>query len=154
MHMPEFEHQQRLACSVEALFDFLTRPANQVRLSRPESQLTFLDPPDVIAPGHELEFEVRAYGTTQSVTHEIVAVERPRLILERMLHGPLEELEHEHLFEGTAREAVIVDRIRFTPPGGMIGLLLTEARLRKSFEESFAYRSRILEQLVAEGERT
>ena len=47
---------------------------------------------------------------------------------------------------------MLIDRVRFTPPGGMIGLLLTEARLRKSFDESFAYRRRVLEQLVAEGE--
>jgi ligand-binding SRPBCC domain-containing protein len=150
--MAEFEHQQRLACPVESLFDFLVRPVNQVRLSQPESRLTFLDPPQVIATGDELEFEVRAYGTTQSVVHEIVTVERPRLIVERMLHGPLEELEHEHLFESDANGTVLIDRIRFIPPGGMIGMLLTEARLRKSFEDSFAYRRRILEQLVAEGE--
>lgn len=149
--MPEYEHQQRLACSVESLFDYLTRPVNQVRLSQPESRLTFLDPPEVIASGDELEFEVRAYGTTQSVTHEIVTVERPHLILERMLHGPLEELEHEHRFESDAGGAVMIDRIQFVPPGGMIGLLLTEERLRKSFAESLAYRSRILEELVAEG---
>lgn len=150
--MAQYEHQQRLACSVESLFDFLTRPVNQVRLSQPESRLTFFDPPDVIASGDELEFEVRAYGTTQSVTHEIVTVERPRLIVERMLHGPLEELEHEHLFEPDADGAVLIDRIRFQPPGGMIGLLLTEDRLRKSFADSFAYRNRILEELVGEGE--
>jgi ligand-binding SRPBCC domain-containing protein len=150
--MPEFQHQQRLACSVESLLDFVSRPRNVVRLSQPESQLTFLDPPEVIAAGAELEFEVRAYGTTQSVVHEIITVERPRLILERMLHGPLEELEHEHRFTAVTDGTVLTDVIRFIPPGGMIGLLLTEARLRKSFEESFAYQRRILSQLVEEGE--
>jgi len=150
--VPEFEHQQRLACGVESLFDFLSRPKNVVRLSQPESQLTFIDPPDVVSSGIELEFEVRAYGTTQSVVHEIVTVDRPRLILERMLHGPLEELEHEHRFESDGAGSILIDRITFAPPGGMIGLLLTEARLRKSFEESFAYRRRILTQLVEEGD--
>lgn len=150
--MAEYEHQQRLPCRVESLFDFLARPANQVRLSQPESRLTFHDPPEVIAAGDELEFEVRAYGATQSVVHEIITVERPRLIVERMLHGPLEELEHEHLFEPDTGGTLLIDRIRFQPPGGMIGLLLTEARLRKSFDDSFAYRRQILERLVAEGE--
>ncbi|MFO1094271.1 MAG: hypothetical protein U0992_13335 [Planctomycetaceae bacterium] len=150
--MAEYEHQQRLGCSVEAVFDFLSRPANQLRLSQPESRLTFLDPPEVISAGDELEFEVRAYGTTQSIVHEIVTLERPRLIVERMVHGPLEELEHEHVFESREGLTVLIDRVRFKPPGGMIGLLLTEARLRKSFDESFAYRRRVLEQLVAEGE--
>ena len=149
--MAEFEHQQRLACPVEVVFDYLAKPVNQLRLSQPESRLTFIEPPEVIAAGIELEFEVRAYGTTQSVTHEIVTVDRPRLIVERMLHGPLEELEHEHHFLEDGDGTMLIDRIRFEPPGGMIGLLLTEARLRKSFEESFAYRRRALEQLVAEG---
>jgi ligand-binding SRPBCC domain-containing protein len=150
--MAEFEHQQRLDCDVESLFDFMSRPKNVVRLSQPESRLTFFDPPEIVTTGVELEFEVRAYGTTQSVTHEIVTVERPRLILERMLHGPLEELEHEHRFEADGDGAILIDLVRFQPPGGMIGLLLNEARLRKSFEESFAYRRRVLQQLVEEGE--
>src|SRR5262245_55502191 len=119
--MAEYEHQQRLGCSVEAVFDFLARPANQLRLSQPESRLTFLDPPEVISAGDELEFEVRAYRTTQSIVHEIVTLERPRLIVERMLHGPLEELEHEHLFESHNGSTVLIDRITFEPPGGMIG---------------------------------
>ena len=150
--MAEFEHQQRLDCPVEAVFDYLARPVNQLRLSQPESRLTFIEPPEVITSGIELEFEVRAYGTTQSIVHEIITVDRPRLIVERMLHGPLEELEHEHLFQIDGNGTVLIDRIRFVPPGGMIGLLLTEARLRKSFEDSFAYRRRVLQQLVEEGE--
>lgn len=150
--MPVFVHEQRLECRAEALFDFLIRPVNVLRLSQPESRLKFIDPPETITPGAELEFEVRAYGQPQSIVHEIIDVDPPRRILERMLHGPLEELEHEHLFETEGNIVRLVDRITFVPPKGLIGLLLTEARLQTSFEQSFAYRRRRLEQLVAEGE--
>ncbi len=150
--MPVFLHEQRLPCLAESLFEFLIRPANVLRLSQPESRLQFLEAPEVISPGDELEFEVRAYGQPQSIVHEIVEVERPRRILERMLHGPLEDLEHEHLFEPQGDGVLLIDRITFVPPKGLIGLLLTEARLQASFEQSFAYRRRRLEELVAEGE--
>ena len=150
--MPVFLHEQRLECRVETLFDFLIRPANVLRVSQPESRLQFIDAPEVISAGAELEFEVRAYGQPQSIVHEIIDVDPPRRILERMLHGPLEELEHEHLFEADGSGVRLIDRITFVPPKGLIGLLLTEARLQASFEQSFAYRQRRLEQLVAEGE--
>lgn len=150
--MAEFKHEQRLACPAETLFDFLSRPANVLRLSRPESKLTFVSAPEVLESGSEIEFEVHAYGMSQSVVHQIVAVERPRRILERMLHGPLEDLEHEHLFEANGRETLLVDVIRFEPPRGLLGLLLTEERLRRSFEQSFDFRRQALEELVARGE--
>jgi ligand-binding SRPBCC domain-containing protein len=149
--MPVFHHEQRLDCPPEALFEFLIRPANVLKLTPPENRLRFIDAPDVISPGLELEFEVRAFGQPQSIVHEIIDVERPRRILERMVHGPLEEFEHEHVFEADNGFVRLIDRIMFVPPKGLIGLLLTEARLMASFEQSFAHRRRLLEQFVAEG---
>jgi ligand-binding SRPBCC domain-containing protein len=149
--MPVFHHEQRLDCPADALFDFLVRPANVLKLTPPDNKLKFIDAPDVISPGIELEFEVRAYGQPQSIVHEIVDVDRPRRIFERMVHGPLEEFEHEHLFEADNGSVRLIDRVMFVPPKGLIGLLLTEARLLKSFEQSFDHRRRLLEQLVAEG---
>lgn len=149
--MAVFHHEQQLDCPADALFDFLIRPANVFKLTPPENRLKFIDAPEVISSGIELEFEVRAYGQPQTIVHEIIAVDRPRRIFERMLHGPLEEFEHEHLFEDDNGAVKLIDRITFVPPKGLIGLLLTEARLLKSFEESFAHRRRLLEQYVAEG---
>lgn len=150
--MAIFEHEQRLPCSVESLFNFMTRPENMVRLSLPESKLVFYSAPEVIQPGIELEFEVQAYGQAQSIVHEIVDVERPRRIFERMLHGPFEDLEHEHLFEGNENEAKLIDRITFTPPRGLLGVLLTEARVMASLQKSFDYRRSQLEALISQGE--
>jgi ligand-binding SRPBCC domain-containing protein len=150
--MAVFEHEQTLACEVEQIFDFLTRPANVARLALPENQLTFLSAPEVLAAGVELEFEIRAYGQRQSVVHEIVELDRPWRVLERMVHGPLEDWEHEHLFESGPEGARIVDRITFLPPRGLIGLLLTEERIVSSLERGFAHQRRLLEEFVARGE--
>jgi ligand-binding SRPBCC domain-containing protein len=122
-----------------------------LKLTPPENRLKFVDAPEVISPGIELEFEVRAYGQPQSIVHEVVDVDPPRRIFERMLHGPLEEFEHEHLFETDNGAVRLIDRIMFVPPRGLIGLLLTEARLMASFEQSFEHRRPLLEQFVAEG---
>jgi len=150
--MAVFEHEQTLPCDVERVFDFLTRPANVVRLSLPENELTFLTAPEVLTAGAELEFEIRAYGQRQSVVHEIVELDRPRRVLERMVHGPLEDWEHEHLFENSPEGARIVDRITFEPPRGLIGLLLTEQRIMSSLQRGFAHQRRLLEEFAARGE--
>jgi ligand-binding SRPBCC domain-containing protein len=150
--MAVFEHEQTLPCDVERVFDFLTRPANVARLALPENELTFLSAPEILAAGVEVEFEIRAYGQRQSIVHEIIEVERPRRVLERMLHGPLEDWEHEHLFESSPAGARVVDRISFQPPRGMIGLLLTEQRILASLERGFAHQRRLLEEFVARGE--
>ena len=150
--MAVFEHEQTLPCDVERVFDFLTRPANVARLALPENELTFLSAPEILAAGVEVEFEIRAYGQRQSIVHEIIEVERPRRVLERMLHGPLEDWEHEHLFESSPDGARVIDRITFLPPRGMIGLLLTEQRILASLERGFAHQRLLLEEFVARGE--
>jgi len=150
--MAVFEHEHVLPCRVEAAFDFLARPANIVRLTEPEAQLSFVDEPEVISAGIELEFEIRAFGMPTSLVHAIIDVDRPRRIYERMIHGPLNDFEHEHLFEEHDGGTRLVDRICFEPPGGMIGLVLTEQRIHSSLEKSFKYRRQQLEHFIALGE--
>jgi ligand-binding SRPBCC domain-containing protein len=150
--MAVFEHEHVLSCDVERIFDFLARPANIARLSLPENRLTFVSAPEVIAAGIELEFEVLAFGQRQSLVHEIVVLERPRRILERMVHGPLEDWEHEHVFEQSGAGTRLIDRITFAPPRGLLGLLLTEQRILGSLEKGFAHQRRLLEQFAQQGE--
>ena len=150
--MAVFEHEQVLPCRIESAFDFLARPANIVRLSEPDAKLSFVDEPEVISAGIELEFEIQAFGMPTSLVHAIIDVDRPRRIFERMIHGPLNDFEHEHLFEEHDSGTLLVDRIRFEPPGGMIGLVLNEQRIRTSLQKSFNYRRQQLEHFIAAGE--
>jgi ligand-binding SRPBCC domain-containing protein len=149
--MAVFEHEQFVQCPADRLFDFLSRPENAVRLSRPDSRPTFTAAPEVIYQGAELEFELRAYGQVQSLVHVITAYEPPRRIVEEMVHGPLEDWVHEHLFHQHDGGVRLVDRITFEPPRGMLGWLLTEERILASLQSGFDWRTQELDRIVAAG---
>jgi ligand-binding SRPBCC domain-containing protein len=150
--MAQFEYQHELACSVEGAFEFLTQPKNVVELVHPESNVTLLSAPPTIHQGAELEFEIEAWGQTQSMMHQIVEFERPSRIVEEMIHGPMKEWVHEHVFEESGSGVLLTDRIMFETPGGLVGLLLTEKRIRSSLEQGFQHRRQLLEDLVQSGE--
>lgn len=148
--MPLLEYEQSLSCSVEGAFEYLTRPQNVVELASGESKVTLLSAPDALHHGAELEFEIDALG--QSMVHRITAFEPPSRVVEEMVHGPLEEWVHEHLFEESNGGVLLIDRVTFETPRGMIGLLITEKRIRNSLERGFERRGRQLEELVRRGE--
>lgn len=150
--MALFEYQHDLACTVQSAFEFLTRPKNVIELVHPESNVTLLSAPESIHQGAELEFEIEAYGQTQSMMHQIVEFEPPKRVVEEMIHGPMKEWVHEHVFEETADGVRLIDRITFQTPGGLIGLLLTEKRVQSSLEQGFLHRRQLLENLVQQGE--
>ena len=150
--MALFEHEHDLACTVESAFEFLTRPKNVVELGHTENKVTLLSAPETIHHGAELEFEIEAYGQTQSLMHQIVEFDPPSRIVEEMIHGPMKEWVHEHIFEASATGVLLIDRITFKTPGGLIGLLLTESKVQSSLEQGFLHRRQLLEDLVQQGD--
>ena len=71
--------------------------------------------------------------------------DEPRRFVERQVEGPMGTWEHEHLFEPSPRGVIVVDRIEFAPPNGMLGLIVNERKIRDSLEEGFEHRQVMLE---------
>jgi len=147
--MPLFETSITLNCSPEKAFDFLIVPRNHMRISPPEMGLNFIDPPDQLTLGSQFSFKVQSYGMVQQIVHEVTELERPFRYAERQVTGPLKAWSHLHLFEATPEGGVvIIDRIEFEPPGGLVGLLVNEAKLRDSLEDGFYHRHQELKKLL------
>jgi ligand-binding SRPBCC domain-containing protein len=145
--MPLFETQILLSCRPEVLFDFLMRPAMVMALNPPEMNLTLLEAPDIVTEGSRIRFQVEALGFKQQMVHEVINLQRPAGFLVREIEGVLKKYEHEHLIElqpdgGT----ILFERVLYEPPGGMVGFLLTEARVREGLEKNFGHRHRELKQ--------
>ena len=139
--MAEFETRLELATTVEDLFDYLIRPANMVELAPPGTSIRLINAPEILETGCHVEFDVTGLGPTQRFLHEIVECERPGRIVERQLQGPFRSFHHEaELTRVEADSVLLIDRIRFDPPGGLVGLLLTEDRIRRFLETGYAHR--------------
>jgi len=150
--MAQFENELWLPCGIDALFEFLLRPANVQRISDPRLGLVFEQAPDVVNPGSRIAFKVQAYGVVQKLEHEITAVERPRLIVEEQIKGPMKAWRHEHHFEAHDNGVKMLDRVIFQPPGGVLGFLVKESTILDGLEDGFIHREQELRRLVEHGE--
>ena len=89
---------------------------------------------------------MRRAGLTQHLLTEITALESDHII-ETQRQGPLANFIHTTRFETTAAGTRIIDEIDFAPPGGLLGLALTAARIEADLAASFAVRDRRLRRL-------
>ena len=143
--MAVFEASVELACSPEVAFEFLVQPEN-IRLITPSSVMLVFDAaPKRLSLGARMEFRVQAYGVVRSAVYEVTAWDEPRRFVERQIEGPTGSWEHEHLFQPTSNGVRVTDRITFTPPGGMLGLLINERKMREALEDGFGHRHHELE---------
>lgn len=148
--MPVFETSVTLDCPVERAFEFLLRPDNIVRISPPEIGLAFTRAPDILDLGSRFEFKVQAYGQVQTMIHEITELVRPLQITETQVKGVLGKWVHQHRFEVNDQgRAVVIDRIDFLPPPGMLGLLVTANKILDHLDEGYYYRHQQMQKLLS-----
>ncbi len=139
--MAAFETEINIQATVEELFDFLIQPDNIKAISPPEMGLKFLDAPEKFSHECEVSFAVQTMGQIQEFTHRITHFDSPNLFIEELTIGPLPMWVHSHHFAATESGMTLVkDVIEFKPPGGLIGLMMSEARILDSLEEGFFYR--------------
>jgi ligand-binding SRPBCC domain-containing protein len=150
--MAVFEHETEFACSVEGLFDFLCRPANISRLSDPNVGIRFLSAPEVVYAGSSLEFEIVSFGQKIQATHQIVQFERPRLVIEQQVSGPMKAWKHVHEYVETENGSLKRDRVEFQLPGGLLGFLLNDQKIIDHLEDGFFYRQQQVNKLIEQGE--
>ncbi len=147
--MPRFDTSIHLPASPAKVHEFFLDPANIVRISPPEIGLVFVDPPPRIAVGHELTFKVQAFGQVQTLTHRVVTVDVPDLIVEEMVKGPFKKWHHRHSFIAAGDGVEVRDEIDFEPPGGVLGVFLTAAKILDQLDDGFLHRHAQLKKLFA-----
>lgn len=147
--MATFETSVELRADMQHVCDFLLRPSNIIAISPPEMNLRFNDPPEKLEAGSRIEFQVSNRGISQTVIHEIIDWSYPSGFAERQVKGPLGTWLHEHRFEAISDSLTrVVDHVDFTPPGGLAGMVMTEAWILNHLQTSFAYRQDRLKTLL------
>jgi ligand-binding SRPBCC domain-containing protein len=140
-----------LTCGPSALRAFLGRPANLPQISNPELELEIVKAPPEVMVGERIEFRITAYGFKQRATHEYLTTS-DILILESQIDGPLRAWQHAQKIEiVTSDSCRLIDDIEFQCPGGMLGYLLTESRIKESLEEGMDFRYSTLQDLINSG---
>lgn len=148
--MAVFESRTPLPCNAERAFSFLTRPANIKAIAPPDLDMVWVTAPEIIELGSKLVFKVRGFGIVQEFEHEIVSFEPQKSFRENMLRGPLPKWTHDYILEPAENDLVVlINRIEFEPPGGMLGMIVTEQRVKDQLQEGHHHRSAALQKQLA-----
>ena len=149
--MPQHTSSSVLKCSADTLRSFLGRPVNFPQISNPDLKLEIISAPELVTVGERIEFRITALGIKQRAIHEYVQVEQG-IIVETLIEGSLRAWRHSQKIEvATGGECRLTDEVEFEPPGGMLGFVMNEKRIRESLNEGMEFRYSALEELIASG---
>ena len=139
--MAVYESEVIVNESPEKVFEFFLNPHNLLDITLPKLSLEMLDAPDEVEVGTEVEFQVTHFGQDLKATHEVISIDE-HCITERQLKGVMKSFEQERRIEpadgGGSR---ISSKITFEGPGGLIGAIMTESRIRSSLDEAFEFQN-------------
>lgn len=146
--MPDVVCSTDINCSAATLREYLGKTSNLKNITDPDMNLKIVSADDVIEEGSEIEFQVSTYGIKQSMKHRYTAVS-DLLIQSEQLEGPTRSWLHqviiEHTGDGTCK---LTDKINFEPPGGMMGFVMTEAKIKESILEGMECRYESLAEIL------
>ena len=138
--MAEFEARVDLAAPREEVFAYLTNPDNVAKLTAPEAGLKLVKSPNPFTAGSFIHLELSGFGPTQAMVYEITDLTAPEGFTEVQAKGPLKSFRQEHVLTEAPGGTTLVEKVRFEPPGGMLGFLVTEDRVRKGLLAGYRYR--------------
>ena len=98
----------------------------------------------LISLGQEVTWRARHFGLPFELTSRITEFNAPTRFVDQQTKGPFRTFHHEHLFEVSAEGSVMIDRIFFEAPFGIIGRLTESLVLERYLRRLIAKRGAFL----------
>ena len=130
------------------VFALFAQPAALLRTAPPELSLRLEEAPERLFLGARLVIVGRRWGLSHRSVLEVTAFDEGRLLVEEQRQGPFRRWVQTHLFEAAESGTCLTARIEFDPPGGILGLTITEAFVRRDLEWVVAHRAERLRELL------
>jgi len=141
------ERQQRVTASMEQAWAFLQNPANLDRITPPDLQFRIVtDVPAVMFNGLIVEYRITIplLGTHTWVT-EIKHIRAGHSFVDEQRLGPYRFWYHYHEIQAMSDGVLLIDKVFYQPPFGLLGRLLHRIYIRRTLERIFSYRRERLE---------
>src|SRR5262245_5259170 len=139
--MPVFESSLELTRPPAEVFALYIQPAWLIRAMPPELSLRLVEAPEHLSLGAKVVVAGRRWGVAHRVTTEVTAFEPDRLLVEEQCAGTFRSWRMTTLFEPHQLGTRLTSRVEFEPPGGILGLIVTEGFVRSDLQRVFAYRA-------------
>ncbi|RAX47193.1 cyclase [Arthrobacter sp. AQ5-06] len=98
----------------------------------------------LIGEGQEVTWQARHFGLPLRMTSRITALEFPDSFTDEQIRGPFKFFRHVHEFQATATGSIMIDRVEFAAPLGILGRVVEDLVLRRYLQRLIAHRARFL----------
>src|SRR5690348_14098179 len=140
-----FECRTLIGASVEAVFDLsLDIDAHLGSMRDSDERAVAGVTSGQIDLGEQVTWKARHYVLPFTMTSEIVELERPVHFVDQQVRGPFHFFRHEHHFEPAGQGCVMIDRVRFQAPFGLIGRAVERLTLDRYVRGLIAKRNEFL----------
>ena len=143
--MPHIHLTSFIAAPVERVFD-LSRSINLHQVSTTDTKekaiagvLTGL-----INKDETVTWEARHLFKTRQFTSRITEMQSPEFFVDEMIKGDFKSYSHEHHFRPANNGTIMIDKVKFESPYGMLGKILNNIFLRSYMERLLIKRNAVI----------
>ncbi len=129
-------------------FEYLRRPANLMKMFPTDTAGDLsLKHPEIMDVGGFIEFQVKAMGSKFQFVHEITQVTPSEVIVVKQIQGPFKAwTQEQHFADSDDGNTLLTSIVKFEPPGGMLGFVVTRKLVLSQLEEWVGQGHKLLRQ--------
>jgi ligand-binding SRPBCC domain-containing protein len=144
----QLEREQMIPAAASAVWAFFANPKNLNALTPPSMHFQLLGDVPPMYEGQMISYRIRVAPLVRlRWLTEIVHVEPGRYFVDEQRVGPYRVWHHEHHFAESAGGTLMVDRVTYALPLGVVGDWVHAAWVRPQLRKIFDYRSAKIREL-------
>lgn len=145
--MPHIHLTTFIAAPVERVFD-LSRSINlhQVSTASTNEKAIAGVMNGLISLGETVTWEAKHLFKKRQFTSKITSMECPGSFTDEMIQGDFTSFYHEHHFKAVHNGTILIDKINFETPYGMIGKIANSIFLRSYLEKFLVKRNAVIKE--------
>jgi ligand-binding SRPBCC domain-containing protein len=144
----QFQKQQKIKCSIDAIWDFISSPANLKEITPDYMGFDIMtnNLPDKMYPGMIISYKVSPLlGIKTTWVTEISQVEEKKYFVDEQRVGPYSLWHHQHIIESIENGVLMTDIVSYSPPFGFLGAIANSLIIKNKLNEIFDYRTKAVE---------
>jgi ligand-binding SRPBCC domain-containing protein len=137
---------------IERVFD-LSRSINLHKISLMETHERAVagTTTGLINKDETVTWEAKHLYKTRRFTSKITSMQRPDFFTDEMIYSDFKSFRHEHHFKSADNGTIVIDKLEFESPYGIIGKCLNKFYLKNYIQKMLEKRNRVIKEYAETG---
>ncbi len=144
----QFNKQQKVKCSLDEIWEFISSPGNLKEITPDYMGFDIMTKnlPEKMYPGMIISYKVSPLlGIKTTWVTEITQVVEKKYFVDEQRVGPYSIWHHQHIIEPIENGVLMTDIVSYSPPLGFLGAIANSLIIKNKLNEIFDYRTEAVE---------